>query len=91
MDPYIVRAIQDEDEDMQPQNKFYKSGKLLGKLYRRVDEREIWHGSVRQRGYVSPMSFWDNFIRSCVVRCRDLGVPVKWSHRSEEAKGIHTA
>ena len=91
LDQYVVRKAHDDDEDDKPQHKFYKSDKILGRLYRAIDEREVWHENVRRLPYTSSVSFWDDFIRSCVVHCRDLGVPVRWSHRAEEAKGLRDA
>ena len=43
LDQYIVRQPYDEDEDLRPPSKYYKSDKILGRLYRAVDEREVWH------------------------------------------------
>ena len=91
LDEYIVRQPYDEDEDLRPPSKYYKSDKILGRLYRAVDEREVWHENVRARPLVNGPSFWDGFIRSCVIRCREMGVPVRWTHRTDEARRIRTA
>ena len=43
LDQYVLPATNDEDEDdSEPRRKYYKSEKVLGKLYRAIDERKIW-------------------------------------------------
>lgn len=46
LDDYILQTAYGEDEDSEPRRKYYRSEKVLGQLYRAVDERKIWHGDV---------------------------------------------
>lgn len=90
LDQFVFQAPYDEDEDGSgPHRKYYKSEKILGKLYRAVDERKIWYEDVRSRPG-GGASFWDEFVRSCIRRCNAIG-PIMWTHRAEQAKRIRSA
>jgi len=87
----IIQATYDEDEDDSgPRCKYYKSEKILGKLYRAIDERKIWQEDVRSRVTLDEVSFWNEFIRSSTKRCNAFR-QIKWTHRSEEARRIRSA
>ncbi|BDD58416.1 hypothetical protein MAP00_003696 [Monascus purpureus] len=44
LDRYVIHEAYDEDEhDTEPRRKYYKSDKILGKLYRAINERKIWY------------------------------------------------
>ncbi|KAI9929614.1 hypothetical protein MW887_001088 [Aspergillus wentii] len=86
----VVPAKSDEDEGIGPPHKYYKSEKLLGKLYRAVDERRIWYEDVRIDRKSSLLSFWDEFIYAMTKVCNTFG-PVRWTHRVGEARLLRSA
>lgn len=86
----VVPAKSDEDEGIGPPHKYYKSEKLLGKLYRAVDERRIWYEDVRIDRKSSLLSFWDEFIYTMTKVCNTFG-PVRWTHRVGEARLLRSA
>ena len=50
LDQDVLQPTYDEDEDDSgPPRKYYKSEKILGKLYRAIDERKIWYENVRSK------------------------------------------
>lgn len=64
LDEYIYEAAPDEDEAYISQHKFeyYYSDKVLGHLYRAVDEQKVWkdvQSKLRPRG---SSSMWDDII-----------------------------
>ncbi|AEO71004.1 a8941fea-77c3-45e5-a276-955ba504fbd3 [Thermothielavioides terrestris] len=94
LDQYAAsRGDEDVDDvnDEGPQHRYYRSEKILGKLYRAVDERKIWAEDIRMaitsRG---SSSFWDQFLAVIQERVRAIG-PVEWQRRSAEAQRIRHA
>ncbi|RMJ28931.1 hypothetical protein PHISP_00142 [Aspergillus sp. HF37] len=90
LDKYVVQPAYDEDEDSEPRRKYYRPDKLLGKLYRAVDERKIWSEKVQFRRIQGRGSFWDEFVRSASNRCEAIG-PIMWIHGREHAGRIGAA
>jgi hypothetical protein len=70
-----------------PQHQYYKSGKLLGKLYRAIDEKQIWKNDIH-RHEVRPgaESIWLKLLRLMTANCQKYGI--SWEHKSDEAKRI---
>ena len=91
LDQVVVQVSYNEDEDdAGPPRKYYKSTKILGKLYRAIDERKIWNEDVRSDTTSKGGSFWDEFISSCAKQHEVFG-QIGWTHRSEEARRIRSA
>lgn len=90
LDEYIVRTRYDEDEDSEPPRKYYNSEKILGKLYRNIDEHKIWSENVRFKREPGKKPFWDEFISSMAKRCEAIG-PIMWTHQAENARQIRAA
>ncbi|KAI0550393.1 RNA dependent RNA polymerase-domain-containing protein [Xylaria curta] len=88
--PTAPSAEEDEDDDTGPRHKFYKSTKILGKLYRAIDEKKIWkddiHLVVNHRG----SSLWDELFVHIGHQCEDLG-DVDWKNALDEAHRIRQA
>ncbi|KAK3387915.1 RNA dependent RNA polymerase-domain-containing protein [Podospora didyma] len=86
---------QEDDEDMiigaAPRHRFYVSDKVLGRLYRAVDESKIWQEDIRMKVPMGGASFWDQTITALTLRVRDTIGDVEWKHRSAEAKRIRHA
>ena len=84
---HILQTSQNEDEGLGPAQKYYKSVKILGKLYRAIDERQIWSENVRLR---SKTPFWGEFMEAMIQKCSVFG-PMPWIYRIDEARLIRKA
>ena len=92
MDQYVAHQGGEDDEDNEegPRHRYYRSDKILGQLYRAVDERRIWAEDIRMATDTQGPSFWDQLITSLDQRVRGIG-PVQWQHHSAEAQRIRYA
>ncbi|KAI2463835.1 RdRP-domain-containing protein [Annulohypoxylon bovei var. microspora] len=85
-----LAVVEDEDDESGPRHQYYKSDKVLGKLYRAIDEKKIWkqdiHQNVSRHGY----SIWDQLIGYIQTRCMELG-GVNWQTALDEADCIREA
>ncbi|KAK3356793.1 RNA dependent RNA polymerase-domain-containing protein [Lasiosphaeria hispida] len=91
MDEYIAQN-DDDDVDEGPRHKYYASKKLLGKLYRAVDEQRIWADNIK----ITPSgdaSFWDRLLTKFDLEVVEtLGdVTIDWEHRRNDAERIRHA
>ncbi|KLU88303.1 RNA-dependent RNA polymerase [Magnaporthiopsis poae ATCC 64411] len=86
--------VPNDDEKVEhgeaPHHKFYKSRKVLGELYREVDEEKIWHEDVHRGVVAAGASFWETFLRLVFDRAAAVGA-MSWSVRVEEARRIKAA
>ncbi|KAL8393795.1 hypothetical protein RB595_003517 [Gaeumannomyces hyphopodioides] len=84
----------DPDEELEhgeaPRFKYYKSDKILGELYREVDEEKIWHHDVHRRVAATGPSFWEKFLNLAFNRAVAVGA-VGWPVRVDEAWRIKGA
>jgi hypothetical protein len=78
------------DDDDGPRHKYYKSEKLLGKLYRAVDEKKIWFEDIKATVPTGDASFWEQFIAYAQAECKAMG-KLNWLDRQEEAERIRHA
>ncbi|CAN8097779.1 unnamed protein product [Discula destructiva] len=91
LDEYILEPAPDEDEDQFAAARFeyYKSNKVLGHLYRAVDEHKIWKEDVQSKVRERGASFWDEFIEKLRPRYETLaGQPRGWEVHLETARQI---
>lgn len=78
----------DDDEDDGPAPyRYYESNKILGKLYRAIDERKIFleiQTRVRMDGGLDSSTLmhavWDNVKKRCRL--------IQWEHKTEWARNI---
>ncbi|KAK4233862.1 RNA dependent RNA polymerase-domain-containing protein [Achaetomium macrosporum] len=80
----------DEDNKEGPRYRYYRSDKILGQLYRAVDEQKIWAEDIRMVVQAGGSSFWDQLLEALDQRVSAIG-PVEWQHRSAEAHRIRYA
>ncbi|RYP53397.1 hypothetical protein DL768_001642 [Monosporascus sp. mg162] len=87
--PIIPATDGDEDDNMGPQHHFYRSDKILGKLYRAIDEQRIWKEDIRRRNNNNKFghSLWDDLLRYVDEECEELG-GIDWESAEQEARGI---
>ncbi|KXX75237.1 RNA-dependent RNA polymerase 1 [Madurella mycetomatis] len=92
MDKYMARQDYDDDEDNDegPRHQFYESNRILGRLYRGVDEERIWAKDIKMKASTKGPSFWDQLVAAIQERVSAIG-PVEWEHRSAEAQRIRHA
>lgn len=88
--PITPSSQEDEDDDSGPKHKFYKSEKVLGTLYRAIDEKRIWRDNIHLTVDRSGTSLWDEVFAYIEDECRRLG-QVKWRDALEEAWSIRQA
>ena len=76
----------DEDEDLGPEYQYYYSEKILGQLYRAVDERNIWHESIRTRVARQETDMWDDLHDIIVRESRHYNIG--WTGHLEKARRV---
>ncbi|KAI1281576.1 RNA dependent RNA polymerase-domain-containing protein [Xylaria sp. FL0933] len=87
----IVSADADEDDDAGPKHQFYKSDKMLGKLYRAIDEKKIWKDDIHLTINRFGPSLWDEIIVYIRRQCEINLEPVNWQRAMDEAHSIRQA
>ncbi|KUI62533.1 RNA-dependent RNA polymerase 1 [Cytospora mali] len=70
LDDYIVETAVDEEEDQysSPKYEYYRSEKLLGQLYRAVNEQKIWYEHVKSKVRPQGHLFWEESINKLLPR-----------------------
>ncbi|KAK7752663.1 hypothetical protein SLS62_005432 [Diatrype stigma] len=86
----IPATNDDEDDNIGPQYQYYKSDRILGKLYRAIDERRIWNEEVKVPAVRHAASVWDKLLLYVEDKCEELG-RVDWRSALQEAHGIREA
>jgi hypothetical protein len=83
-----------QDDDDVSAYKYYKSDKILGKLYRAIDEREAF-GSVQQEGLSQYMNEADrrrssvsSVLESVWAHVQYRCQAIQWEHHLDRARGI---
>ncbi|PYI11718.1 rna-dependent rna polymerase [Aspergillus sclerotiicarbonarius CBS 121057] len=87
LDQYVIQAAYDEDDDVEPSRKYYRSEKILGELYRAIDERKIWYEDIHSKVSADEDEFWNEFLWSTHERCNKIG-PISWERWLDEARRI---
>ncbi|KAK4223301.1 RNA dependent RNA polymerase-domain-containing protein [Podospora fimiseda] len=92
LDDYVVHEYDDDDSgDPGPRLRYYKSEKIIGQLFRAVDEHRIWHESIRRTLPRGVVPFWRDFVDKIIRdRISPLG-NVNWHRRVGEATQIRRA
>ncbi|KAI1369009.1 RNA dependent RNA polymerase-domain-containing protein [Xylaria arbuscula] len=88
----IVKSTDvDEEDDTGPWHKFYKSDKILGELYRAIDEKKIWKDDILlPRNRFGP-SLWVEIIEHIHKECDTHFGYVNWEEAMDEAHQIRYA
>jgi len=91
-------VVQDEEEGGEddaegPRYKYYKSEKILGKLFRAVDERKIWDENIKRSSRhgsgKDERSFWDRLTLTMEAEVYLGGFGrVEWRGKREEAERL---
>lgn len=91
LDEYILEPAADAEEDQysSPRRVYYKSEKLLGHLYRAIDERQIWYEDVKCKVRPLGASFWDGFLNAIRPRYEAVVTDAsEWTSHLEIAREI---
>ncbi|KAL6864502.1 RdRP domain-containing protein [Trichoderma novae-zelandiae] len=78
----------DEDGMGMSKHRYYKSPKILGELYRGVDEKKIWGKDVQRPIDMSGPSVWDNLDKHVHAALKDEGYApsdIDYTRRIDEA------
>ncbi|KAI1656249.1 RdRP-domain-containing protein [Daldinia decipiens] len=81
---------EDEDDDNGPGHVYYKSDKILGALYRAIDEKRIWKNDIHQSVSRLGPSVWDQLLQYINGRYDELGY-THWETALDEARRIRDA
>ncbi|KAK9773406.1 putative RNA dependent RNA polymerase-domain-containing protein [Seiridium cardinale] len=87
--PTQPAADADEEEDTGPRYRYYLSDKILGQLYRAIDERKIWNENVKiNRKKADGSQVWNSFISYVTEECEAKLGGATWAHCVEDAWNI---
>ncbi|KAH6976978.1 RNA dependent RNA polymerase-domain-containing protein [Ilyonectria sp. MPI-CAGE-AT-0026] len=68
-----------------PKHKFYKSEKILGKLFRDIDEEKIWDEDIHRKVSTAGPSVWDQLLGLVGVKLSQRVFDIDWERKSQEA------
>ncbi|KAI0598678.1 rna-dependent rna polymerase [Biscogniauxia sp. FL1348] len=88
--PVAPSMDEDEDDYTGPKYEFYSSKKVLGKLYRAINEKRIWKNEIHKTVSQGGPSVWDEVIAHINRTCERLG-NINWQNALEEANSIRQA
>ncbi|KDN62798.1 putative RNA dependent RNA polymerase [Colletotrichum sublineola] len=82
--------VVDDDEDAQgPNHKYYKSEKILGELYRNVNEKQIWDEDISRVVSNAGPSVWDQFVGLMQRKIEEYSKGrIRWETKREQAKSL---
>lgn len=86
-----MEPASDEEEDQYsgPRHVYYRSEKLLGRLYRAINEQKIWHEDVKSKVRPRGSSFWDGFFDQIRPRYEAIvNDPGEWIGHLETGREI---
>lgn len=93
MDQYVARQDDGDGEgdDEGPRHQYYYSDKVLGHLFRAVDEEKIWAEDIKMAIAAGASSFWNDLRSGINERVSSSIGPVEWEHRLVKADLIRHA
>ncbi|KAJ8120580.1 hypothetical protein ONZ43_g2746 [Nemania bipapillata] len=89
--PVTPSAEADEDDDAGPRHMFYRSDKILGQLYRAIDEKKLWKEDIHLDVNRSGTSLWDELIVHITRQCEGNLGSIDWKRAVGEARSIRQA
>ncbi|KAK1145215.1 hypothetical protein N8T08_004367 [Aspergillus melleus] len=89
-DELVSHPAFNDDDDMEERRIYYRSDKILGRLYRAVDEGHIWYGDIISECKLDEGPFWNAFITDCTLRCNSMGRG-GCKHLADEANRLRSA
>ncbi|KAK1828316.1 RNA-dependent RNA polymerase 1 [Podospora conica] len=86
MDEYVYQGEGDGDDAEGPRHRYYTSKKVLGQLYRAIDERKIWMDDIKTTA-APGQDFWETFLHGVQSQIEAIG-RARWEKRLDEAERI---
>ncbi|KAI0130271.1 RNA-dependent RNA polymerase [Xylariales sp. AK1849] len=87
--PTAPSGMEDEDDNVGPRHKFYRSEKILGLLYRAIDEKKIWNENVHVNAKkIEGQGVWNGFLAYVTEQCETKLQNITWTESVEEAQNI---
>ncbi|KAJ4007046.1 hypothetical protein NW752_010460 [Fusarium irregulare] len=84
-----IREVNEIDNDDDPmahaKYKYYLSEKILGRLYRQVDEKKIWDEDINRHINTAGPSVWDQLLTIVQNEVYKYKLDIDWTRKSEEA------
>lgn len=65
--------------------RFHRSEKVLGKLFRGVDEKKIWDENIKLGGPQAVSDVWDSLMSQVHTQILKTGLDIDYQRRTEEA------
>ncbi|KAE8420364.1 RNA dependent RNA polymerase-domain-containing protein [Aspergillus pseudocaelatus] len=92
LEQHVSHANYDDNDDADAEEpyRYYKSERILGNLYRAIDEQNIWRKHVLSVSDTDEETFWNSVIEDCLRRCKSLSRTPREEHLGE-AKRIRAA
>ncbi|KAI6756713.1 hypothetical protein HG530_011311 [Fusarium avenaceum] len=96
----LVHIVDEEEDDnvddgmARYKMKYYSSKKMLGQLYRNVDEKKIWDEDIHRSINTAGPSVWDQLLTIVETEIVRYNLDVDWTRRFEEAwkiRGLYEA
>ncbi|KAF4977551.1 hypothetical protein FZEAL_5922 [Fusarium zealandicum] len=75
----------DEDSMARSKPRYYKSEKILGRLYRSVDEKKIWNEDIHRSIDMDGPSVWDQLLTIVETEIVKYKLDIDWTRQSVEA------
>ncbi|OTA57896.1 RdRP-domain-containing protein [Hypoxylon sp. EC38] len=83
-------SLEDEDDESGPRHHYYRSDKVLGQLYRAIDEKKIWKKDIHKPIGSHGPSVWEQLLLYLKAKSVELGL-FNWQARLAEARRIREA
>ncbi|GKU00726.1 rna-dependent rna polymerase 1 [Fusarium langsethiae] len=79
--------LENADDDVMARSKpnYYQSEKILGHLYRNVDEKKIWDEDIHRSINTTGPSVWDQLLNIVENEVIKYNLDIKWTRQSKEA------
>ena len=92
---HIGYDADDNDDDVEDglgvsKPKYHKSEKILGRLFRAIDEQKIWSENIQRRVDVTGPSVWEQLMGRIVAEMNQYGISVRLQDHLARAGEIQT-
>jgi hypothetical protein len=79
--------LENADDDVMARSKpnYYQSEKILGHLYRNVDEKKIWDEDIHRSINTAGPSVWDQLLTIVENEVIKYNLDIKWTRQSKKA------
>jgi len=84
-----LRLDYDSDDELEggTEHRYYRSEKILGELYRAIDEKRIWEEDIKIRDvYLDDRTVWDDVLEKGKLICHVQSIA--WNRYLDEAEKI---